>query len=100
MDAVEFLKEQARMCKSNEDCSGCPMRVLNCSDLMNDTQIEQKVEAVKKMEQRTSTGEIGTGRLRRRHSLYDGPQRTSSGWEETDTRLPYGQKRRSYPVSR
>lgn len=47
MDAVEFLREQARMCKSIEDCVGCPLLALNCVRA-DGVCIEQKVEAVEK----------------------------------------------------
>lgn len=49
MDAVKYLKEQARMCSTYLDhCPSCPLHHLDCCDLENDTVAEQKVEAVEK----------------------------------------------------
>ena len=31
MDALEFLKERKRMCKSYPRCDGCPLREPNCN---------------------------------------------------------------------
>ena len=31
MDALEFLKERKRMCKSYEACGGCPLKEAKCS---------------------------------------------------------------------
>lgn len=31
MDAVEFLRERKRMCKSYPRCDGCPLREPNCN---------------------------------------------------------------------
>ena len=31
MDALEFLKERKRMCKSYPRCDGCPLRGPNCN---------------------------------------------------------------------
>lgn len=30
MDAVDFLKEAQRMCKSYADCKGCPLKSFAC----------------------------------------------------------------------
>jgi hypothetical protein len=51
MDAVKYLKERSRMCKSFEDCSNCPFRRSGktdfCSRLVGDG-FEQAVAIVEK----------------------------------------------------
>lgn len=53
MDAVTFLKERNRMCKTNVSCYGCPAHDLGCSNscklaMENWTSPEQQIEIVEK----------------------------------------------------
>lgn len=48
MDALEFLKERKRICKSYEACGGCPLKIGNCglSASMSDEEYERIITAV------------------------------------------------------
>lgn len=48
MDALEFLKERKRICKSYEACGGCPLKIGNCglSASMSDEEYEKIIAAV------------------------------------------------------
>ena len=50
MDAIEFLKEYARMCAVNKDCYGCPLKGTDCS-LNREFSEEQMINIVDKTEQ-------------------------------------------------
>lgn len=52
MDAIEFLKERNRMCKTNVSCYDCPAHDLGCSNsckfaMENWTSPEQQINLVK-----------------------------------------------------
>lgn len=48
MDAIEFIKEQVRMC-NQYDCTDCPLHGnCNLSNLVNDGKVEKAVELVEK----------------------------------------------------
>lgn len=48
MDALEFLKERKRMCKSYKGCKGCPLERGNCglSTSRSDEEYERIIAAV------------------------------------------------------
>lgn len=48
MDALEFLKERKRMCKSYKGCKGCPLERGNCglSTSTSDEEYERIIAAV------------------------------------------------------
>lgn len=49
MDALEFLKERKRMCKSYKGCKGCPLERGNCGlgTSTSDEECERIITAVK-----------------------------------------------------
>lgn len=49
MDAIRFIKERDRMCKSYKDCEGCPLERVECviSGTMQDDDCKRIVDAVK-----------------------------------------------------
>lgn len=48
MDALEFLRERKRMCKSYKDCKGCPLYGSNCviDSATSDEDCERNAAAV------------------------------------------------------
>lgn len=50
MDALEFLKEQSKMCKSYTDCGGCPLERGNCG-FSTSTPVEECERIVTAVEQ-------------------------------------------------
>lgn len=50
MDALEFLKERSRMCKSYETCTGCPLEGAKCTPGSN-TSAEEYEKIIAAVEQ-------------------------------------------------
>lgn len=52
MDAVKFLKEQARMCRANDNCSTCPLKEEHlgtfCTNISDDALINRKIDIVER----------------------------------------------------
>lgn len=54
MDALEFLKERSRMCKSYTGCGGCPLERGNCG-LSTSTSVEECERIITATKDRNST---------------------------------------------
>ena len=50
MDALKFVKERSRMCKSHRDCTGCPLKEARCS-LSTSTSDEEYEKIIATVEQ-------------------------------------------------
>ena len=50
MDALEFLKERRRMCKSSTSCNECPLKGIRClpDSSMSDEDYERAITTVEK----------------------------------------------------
>ena len=77
MEALEFLKENKRMCTVNKDCYGCPLKGTTCS-ISPELSEEQMIDIVSKTEQWSKEHPLVTNRMKIREVFGDDAMYTIS----------------------